>query len=73
VGERHLEVAGDVLARVLAHIAHDARVRVRRVGWKFSSADIREGEHWDDQQAIAAVLLHTSTEWAPRHVVPADH
>src|SRR6185312_14267323 len=40
---------------------------------KFSSADIAEREHWDEyQSAFSAVLSHTSTEWAPWHVIPAD-
>jgi len=41
--------------------------------WKFSSADAREREHWDDyQKAFADVLSNTSTEWAPWYVIPAD-
>ena len=41
--------------------------------WKFSSADVREREHWDEyQEAFSEMLTHTSTEWAPWHVIPAD-
>src|SRR6478672_8030754 len=41
--------------------------------WKFSSADVREREYWDDyQRAFSAMLSHTSTDWAPWHVIPAD-
>lgn len=41
--------------------------------WKFSSADVREREYWDDyQKAFSAMLSHTSTAWAPWHVIPAD-
>ena len=41
--------------------------------WKFSSADVREREYWDDyQKAFSAMLSHTSTDWAPWHVIPAD-
>jgi polyphosphate kinase 2 (PPK2 family) len=41
---------------------------------EFSIADIREREHWDDyQKAYEQMLSHTSTEWAPWYVVPADH
>ena len=41
--------------------------------WKFSSADAREREHWDDyQKAFADVLSKTSTSWAPWYVIPAD-
>ena len=42
--------------------------------WKFTLADVRERRFWDDyQQAYAEMLSHTSTEWAPWHVIPADH
>ena len=41
--------------------------------WKFSSADAREREHWDDyQKAFSDVLSKTSTTWAPWYVIPAD-
>jgi PPK2 family polyphosphate:nucleotide phosphotransferase len=42
--------------------------------WKFSAADVKERECWDDYQAAYEDMLnHTSTEWAPWHVIPADH
>jgi PPK2 family polyphosphate:nucleotide phosphotransferase len=41
--------------------------------WKFSEADVRERERWTDyQQAFSEMLSHTSTEWAPWYVIPAD-
>ncbi|WP_406656525.1 polyphosphate kinase 2 family protein [Methanolobus sp. ZRKC2] len=42
--------------------------------WKFSAADMKERAHWDDYiAAYEDMLNHTSTEWAPWYVVPADH
>ena len=42
--------------------------------WKFSASDVRERGHWDDyQRAYSQMLSHTSTEWAPWYVLPADH
>ena len=42
--------------------------------WKFSASDIRERRYWDDyQHAFSDMLSHTSTEWSPWYVVPADH
>jgi PPK2 family polyphosphate:nucleotide phosphotransferase len=42
--------------------------------WKFSPSDVRERSHWDEyREAFDAMLSHTSTEWAPWYVVPADH
>lgn len=35
---------------------------------------MREREYWDDyQHAFSQMLSHTSTDWAPWHVIPADH
>jgi PPK2 family polyphosphate:nucleotide phosphotransferase len=42
--------------------------------WKFSSADAKERQRWDDYQAAYEDMLnHTSTKHAPWYVVPADH
>jgi PPK2 family polyphosphate:nucleotide phosphotransferase len=42
--------------------------------WKFSAADVRERQRWDDyQQAFSEMLSATSTPWAPWYVIPADH
>jgi PPK2 family polyphosphate:nucleotide phosphotransferase len=42
--------------------------------WKFSAADARERQYWDDyQRAISQMLSATSTHWAPWYVIPADH
>ena len=41
--------------------------------WKFSAADVRERAYWDEYQAaFSDMLSHTSTPWAPWHVIPAD-
>src|SRR6185503_7024897 len=41
--------------------------------WKFSAADVREREYFDDyRKAMSETLSHTSTEWAPWYVIPAD-
>jgi PPK2 family polyphosphate:nucleotide phosphotransferase len=50
------------------------RLDVPEKNWKFSSADVRERQYWDDYQAaFSDMLSNTSTEWAPWYVVPADH
>lgn len=42
--------------------------------WKFSVADYEERARWDDyQNAFEDMLNHTSTEWAPWFVIPADN
>jgi len=41
--------------------------------WKFCTADVKERGFWDDyQQAYEDCLNHTSTDWAPWFVIPAD-
>ena len=42
--------------------------------WKFSASDVAERTHWDEYQRVFSEMLsHTSTEWAPWHVIPANH
>lgn len=50
-----------------------SRIEQTEKNWKFSAADAAERQHWDDyQDAYSDVLSHTSTEWAPWYVIPAD-
>jgi PPK2 family polyphosphate:nucleotide phosphotransferase len=50
------------------------RIDLAEKNWKFSAADVAERAHWDQyQKAFSEMLTHTSTEWAPWHVIPADH
>ena len=50
-----------------------ARIDRPEKNWKFSSADVRERQHWDEyQDAFSEMLSSTSTEAAPWYVIPAD-
>ncbi len=78
--ERHL-VANDIaVVKVLLNVskAEQARRFIDRIdrpekNWKFAPGDIHERRYWDDyQRAFGEMLSHTSTQWAPWHVVPAD-
>ena len=41
--------------------------------WKFSTSDLQERRFWDDyMNAYEEVFNHTSTEFAPWYIVPAD-
>jgi PPK2 family polyphosphate:nucleotide phosphotransferase len=41
--------------------------------WKFSLGDVRERAHWNDYMAAYEDMFnHTSTAWAPWHIIPAD-
>jgi PPK2 family polyphosphate:nucleotide phosphotransferase len=78
--ERYLVDNGVRVVKLFLNVsAEEQRARfLRRIdlpdkNWKFSAADVRERRFWADyQQAYAQMLSHTSTPWAPWHVLPAD-
>jgi PPK2 family polyphosphate:nucleotide phosphotransferase len=78
--ERYLTDNGFRIVKLFLNLSREEqRTRfLRRIdlpdhNWKFSSADIRERERWDDyQRALSNMLSHTSTESAPWYVIPAD-
>ena len=50
------------------------RINTPEKNWKFSLGDARERAFWDDYMAaFEDAFNHTSTEWAPWHIIPADH
>jgi PPK2 family polyphosphate:nucleotide phosphotransferase len=50
------------------------RIKEKEKNWKFSAADIRERRYWDDyMEAYEDMFNHTSTDWAPWFIIPADH
>ena len=79
--EAHLVNEGTVLVKVMLHLSRDEQlVRLRErlknpaKNWKFSADDLTKRKQWDAyMEAYAAMLERTSTDWAPWHVVPADH
>jgi len=78
--ERYLTDNGIRVVKLFLNLSKEEQRRrfLRRIdlpdhNWKFSTADVRERESWDDyQRAFSGMLAHTSTEWAPWHVIPAD-
>jgi PPK2 family polyphosphate:nucleotide phosphotransferase len=78
--ERHLVDNGIRVVKLLLNLSREEqRLRLlRRIdlpdhNWKFSASDLAERERWEDyQHAFSQMLSHTSTEWAPWHVIPAD-
>ncbi|MGO9040590.1 MAG: PPK2 family polyphosphate kinase [Mycobacterium sp.] len=79
--ERYLTDNGTVIVKLFLNVSKDEQARrfLERIdepekNWKFSVADLRERAFWDDyQRAFQDMLSHTSTDWAPWHVIPADH
>jgi PPK2 family polyphosphate:nucleotide phosphotransferase len=50
------------------------RIKEPEKNWKFSVADLGTRAAWGEyMDAYEAMLNHTSTSWAPWHVIPADH
>ena len=78
--ERYLTENGFSVVKLFLNLSkEEQRIRfLRRIdlpdhNWKFSTADVKERERWDDyQKAFSDMLSHTSTEWAPWYVIPAD-
>jgi len=51
-----------------------ARINTPEKNWKFSLADVKERDSWDDyMNAFEDTFNHTSTECAPWYIVPADN
>jgi len=79
--ERHLVRNGTVILKFFLNISKAEqrrrllqRIDARDKHWKFSIADLEERGYWDDYlDAYQDMLRATSTDWAPWHVIPADH
>ena len=79
--ERHLTRNGTVILKFFLHISKDEQRKrlIKRLKdpakqWKFSAADIAERAFWNDyMKAYEQAISATSTEWAPWHIIPADH
>jgi PPK2 family polyphosphate:nucleotide phosphotransferase len=51
-----------------------ARINTPEKNWKFSLSDAKERACWDDyMKAFEEVFNHTSTKWAPWHIIPANN
>ena len=78
--ERHLDVNGTRVVKIFLHVSKEEqrrrfleRIEDPKKNWKFSDADLKERECWDDYAvAYGECLGETSTNEAPWYVVPAD-
>ncbi len=79
--ERHLERNGTVILKFFLNVSKKEqknrfmdRLERPEKNWKFSAADLAERQHWDDYMNVYEDAINaTSTEWAPWHIIPADH
>jgi PPK2 family polyphosphate:nucleotide phosphotransferase len=79
--ERHLDESGLRIVKLFLNISWEEqrerflkRIDFPEKNWKFSASDVAERRYWSDyQKAFSDMLSHTSTDWAPWYVIPADH
>ena len=78
--EKHLVRSGIIVLKFFLNLSKEeqrcrllARIDTPEKNWKFSIADVEERGYWDGyQKAFEETLNHTSTDFAPWYVVPAD-
>ncbi len=78
--EKHLVENGTIVIKFFLHLSKGEqkkrlleRIDDKSKRWKFSLADLKERERWDDyMNAYNEMLLETSTDEAPWYVIPAD-
>ena len=79
--ERHMTRNGTVILKFFLHLSNDEqrkrllkRIDTPEKNWKLSASDVHERKFWNSYQRVYEEMLgHTSTEWAPWYVIPADH
>ncbi|HEX9255681.1 MAG TPA: PPK2 family polyphosphate kinase, partial [Candidatus Angelobacter sp.] len=79
--EKYLTRNGVVIRKFFLNVSKEEqkrrfldRLNEPEKNWKFSEADVRERQYWDDyMNAYEEMIQNTSTPDAPWYVVPADH
>ncbi|HKK42069.1 MAG TPA: ADP-polyphosphate phosphotransferase [Bacteroidales bacterium] len=78
--EEHLHNNGTRIIKIFLNLSKDEqkkrfleRIEDPEKNWKFSEADIKERQYWDEyMSAFGECLNYTSTKHSPWYVVPAD-
>lgn len=78
--EKYLVNNGIIVLKFFLHVSKEEQKKrfLERIdrpekNWKFSENDVKERAFWDDyMNAYEDVFTHTSTEWAPWYIIPAD-
>lgn len=78
--EKYLVNNGIVVLKFFLNVSKDVqkerfleRIDLPEKNWKFSASDAKERGYWDDyMKAYEEVFTHTSTDWAPWHIIPAN-
>ena len=78
--EQYLVNNGIVVLKFFLHVSKEEqkkrfldRLDLPEKNWKFSVTDVKERQLWEHyMDAYEDVFNHTSTEWAPWYIIPAD-
>ncbi len=78
--EDYLTRNGFLVLKFFLHMSKDEqknrfkrRIELPDHNWKFSEADIRERQYWEDyQSAYQKAIEHTSTKQNPWYIIPSD-
>jgi PPK2 family polyphosphate:nucleotide phosphotransferase len=78
--EKYLHNNGTIVIKFFLNLSRDEQKKrfLERIdnpdkNWKFSAADAKEREFWDDyMNAYEQMIINTSTEKSPWYVIPAD-
>jgi len=79
--EKNLFQNGTIILKFFLHLSKEEqkkrfldRIDNPKKNWKFSPADAKERNFWDDyQKAYEEAISKTSTEYAPWFIIPADN
>lgn len=79
--EKHIAENGTLVIKFFLHLSKEeqkarfmSRLDEQEKNWKFNSGDLKVRAQWDKyQNAYAEMLTHTSTDFAPWHIIPADN
>ena len=79
--EKYLSRNGTVILKFFLNVSRKEqkerfleRMNTPEKNWKYSAADVKERSYWKEyMSAYEEMLGSTSTQWAPWHVIPADH
>lgn len=78
--EKYLVQQGTQIVKIFLNVSKEEqrlqqleRIDTPEKNWKFNPDDIEERNYWKEyMSAFEDLLNHTSTQWAPWYVVPAD-
>ncbi|MEG4998995.1 polyphosphate kinase 2 family protein [Microcoleus sp. B4-D4] len=78
--EKHLVNNGTIVLKFFLNVSKEEqkerfleRINRPEKNWKFSVNDAKERAFWDDYMAVYEDMFnHTSTEYAPWYIIPAD-